>query len=82
MNTCNIRSRTTCRRTTVVQQQDLPAAAGEACSSTSCRSIKQQEAPTSRRAVHLVLCSAPARMSTLIFVVVLFVSDHAVQQMK
>ena len=91
MNTsCNISSRT-CRRPTVVQQQDLPAAehAGgpQSCSSktylqqqqqqqqqqqprhavaASCRSNKQQKAPTSRSAVYLVRCSAPAGI-TLIF---------------
>ena len=50
MNTsCNIRSRTTCRRTTVVQEQDLPAAgaAAEACSSSKLR--KQQAADSTNK---------------------------------
>ena len=77
MNTsCNISSRTTCRRPIIVQQ-DLPAAQQQQqqqqqqprhAAAASCRSNKQQKAPTSRiSAVYLVRCSAPAGISTLIF---------------
>ena len=40
MHTCNISSRTTCRRGTVVQQQDLPAAAA-AAAAEACSTNKQ-----------------------------------------
>ena len=76
MNTsCNISSRTTCGRPTLVQQQDLPAAeaaaaaaAAEACSSSKLQ--KQQAAESTNKqkcGLYLVRCSAPAGISTLIF---------------
>ena len=72
MNTsCNIRNRTTFRRTTVVLQRDLPAAAAAAAAKAYSNSKlqKQQaaEITNSRSAVYLVRCSAPAGISTLIF---------------
>ena len=45
MNTsCNISSRTTCRRATVVQQQDIPAAAAAAAEACSCSKLQKQHA--------------------------------------
>ena len=44
MNTsCNISSRTTCRRATVVQQQDIPAAAAAAAAAEACSCSKLQK---------------------------------------
>ena len=72
MNTsCNIRNRTTFRRTTVVLQRDLPAAAAaaaaEVCSNSKLQKQQAAEITNSRSAVYLVRCSAPAGISTLIF---------------
>jgi len=50
-------------RTYLQQQQQQTRHAAAA----SCRSNTQHEAPTSRYAVYLVRCSAPAGISTLIF---------------
>ena len=44
MHTCNISSRTTCRRGTVVQQQDLPAAAAAAAACSGSKLQKQEAA--------------------------------------
>ena len=70
MNTsCNIRNRTTFRRTTVVLQRDLPAAAAaaaEVCSNSKLQKQQAAEITNSRSAVYLVRCSAPAGISTLI----------------
>ena len=54
------------------QQQQRPRHAAAA----SCRSYKQQKAPTSKSAVYLVPCSAPAGISTLTFSL-FFVRDEA-----
>ena len=89
-SSCNIKSRSTCRRTTVVRQQDLPtaaaaasaAAAAEACSSSKLQ--KQHPAESTNKQRSAVSCALRGTRWNQHphFFAVLFVRDQAEQQMK
>ena len=86
MNTsCNISGRTTCRRGTVVQQQDLPAAAAAAAAAEACSSSKPQKQQaaesTNKHKCGLSCALLGTRWNQHPhFFVVLFVRDQAEQQ--
>ena len=85
MNTsCNISSRITCRRGTVVQQQDLPAAAATATAAaagSSSKLQKQQAAESTKQKCGLSCALLGTRWNQRpYFFVVLFVRNQAEQQ--